>query len=159
MQNFNLLEEVGKTGKPVMLKRGLSATIQEWMLAAEYIMAQGNSRVILCERGIRTFETYTRNTMDLSAIPVIKKVSHLPIVADPSHGTGKWYLVAPMALAAVAAGADGLIIEVHPHPDAALKDGPQSLTFDNFQQLMSQLEPITTAVGRRLGTSSLEVKS
>ena len=159
MQNFNLLEEVGKTGKPVMLKRGLSATIQEWMLAAEYIMAQGNSRVMLCERGIRTFETYTRNTMDLSAIPVIKKVSHLPIVADPSHGTGKWYLVAPMALAAVAAGADGLIIEVHPHPDAALKDGPQSLTFDNFQQLMSQLEPVTTAVGRRLGASSLEVKS
>ena len=159
MQNFNLLEEVGKTGKPVMLKRGLSATIQEWMLAAEYIMAQGNKRVILCERGIRTFETYTRNTMDLSAIPVIKKVSHLPIVADPSHGTGKWYLVAPMALAAVAAGADGLIIEVHPQPDAALKDGPQSLTFDNFKQLMSQLEPVTTAVGRHLHTSSLEAKS
>ena len=159
MQNFNLLEEVGKTGKPVMLKRGLSATIQEWMLAAEYIMAQGNKRVILCERGIRTFETYTRNTMDLSSIPVIKKVSHLPIVADPSHGTGKWYLVAPMALAAVAAGADGLIIEVHPQPDAALKDGPQSLTFENFRQLMSQLEPVTTAVGRHLHTSSLEAKS
>lgn len=159
MQNFNLLEEVGKTGKPVMLKRGLSATIQEWMLAAEYIMAQGNNRVMLCERGIRTFETYTRNTMDLSAIPVIKKVSHLPIVADPSHGTGKWYLVAPMALAAVAAGADGLIIEVHPQPDAALKDGPQSLTFENFRQLMSQLEPVTTAVGRHLHTSSLEAKS
>lgn len=159
MQNFNLLEEVGKTGKPVMLKRGLSATIQEWMLAAEYIMAQGNKRVILCERGIRTFETYTRNTMDLSSIPVIKKVSHLPIVADPSHGTGKWYLVAPMALAAVAAGADGLIIEVHPQPDAALKDGPQSLTFENFRQLMSKLEPVTTAVGRHLHTSSLEAKS
>ena len=159
MQNFNLLEEVGKTGKPVMLKRGLSATIQEWMLAAEYIMAQGNKRVILCERGIRTFETYTRNTMDLSSIPVIKKVSHLPIVADPSHGTGKWYLVAPMALAAVAAGADGLIIEVHPQPDAALKDGPQSLTFENFRQLMSKLEPVTTAVGRHLHISSLEAKS
>ena len=158
MQNFNLLDEVGKIGKPIMLKRGLSATIQEWLLAAEYILAQGNQQVILCERGIRTFETYTRNTMDISAIPIIEKVSHLPIIADPSHGTGKWYLVAPMALAAVAAGADGLMIEVHPRPDSALKDGPQSLTFDNFQQLMSQLRPMAAAVGRSLVSPSCETK-
>ena len=154
MQNFNLLEEVGKTGKPVMLKRGLSATIQEWLLAAEYILAQGNEQLMLCERGIRTFETYTRNTMDLSAIPVIEKVSHLPIIADPSHGTGKWYLVPAMALAAVAAGADGIMVEVHPHPDLALKDGPQSLTFVNFQRLMSQLKPVAAAVGRSLASVS-----
>jgi len=154
MQNFNLLEEAGKTGKPVLLKRGLSATIQEWLLAAEYILAQGNQQLMLCERGIRTFETYTRNTMDISAIPVIEKVSHLPIIADPSHGTGKWYLVPPLALAAIAAGADGLIIEVHPNPDSALKDGPQSLTFDNFRLLMSQLVPVAAAVGRRLAVPS-----
>ncbi|OIP26244.1 MAG: 3-deoxy-7-phosphoheptulonate synthase [Dehalococcoidia bacterium CG2_30_46_9] len=150
MQNFALLDEVGKLKKPVMLKRGLSATIQEWLLAAEYILNQGNEQLILCERGIRTFETATRNTMDLSAIPIIKKLSHLPIVADPSHGTGKWYLVSPMALAAVAAGADGLMIEVHPNPDTALKDGPQSLTFDNFRRLMSQLAPVVRAVDRKL---------
>jgi 3-deoxy-7-phosphoheptulonate synthase len=150
MQNFILLDEVGKTRKPVMLKRGLSSTIQEWLLAAEYIMAQGNEQVILCERGIRTFETFARNTMDISAIPVIKKVSHLPIIADPSHATGKWYLVAPLGLAAVAAGADGLMIEVHPHPEQALADGPQSLTFDNFRQLISQLRPIAQAMGRKL---------
>jgi len=159
MQNFNLLEEVGKTGKPVMLKRGLSATIQEWLLAAEYILAQGNEQLMLCERGIRTFETYTRNTMDLSAIPVIEKVSHLPIIADPSHGTGKWYLVQAMALAAVAAGADGIMVEVHPHPDLALKDGPQSLTFENFQRLMSQLKPVAAAVGRSLARLSAQVES
>lgn len=159
MQNFNLLEEAGKIGKPIMLKRGLSATVQEWLLAAEYILAQGNQQLMLCERGIRTFETYTRNTMDISAIPVIEKVSHLPIIADPSHGTGKWYLVAPMALAAVAAGADGIMVEVHPNPDLALKDGAQSLTFDNFQQLMSQLRPVAAAVGRCLATPSVEVKS
>ncbi|MBL7209854.1 MAG: 3-deoxy-7-phosphoheptulonate synthase [Dehalococcoidia bacterium] len=158
MQNFNLLEEVGKTGKPVMLKRGLSATIQEWLLAAEYILAQGNEQLMLCERGIRTFETYTRNTMDLSAIPVIEKVSHLPIIADPSHGTGKWYLVPAMALAAVAAGADGIMVEVHPHPDLALKDGPQSLTFENFQRLMSQLKPVAAAVGRSLASLSARVE-
>jgi len=117
MQNFVLLDEVGKTKKPVLLKRGLSSNIQEWLLAAEYILAQGNEQVILCERGIRTFESYTRNTMDVSAIPIIEKVSHLPIIADPSHATGKWYLVPPLALAAVAAGADGLLIEVHPNPD------------------------------------------
>jgi 3-deoxy-7-phosphoheptulonate synthase len=150
MQNFFLLEEAGKTGKPVMLKRGLSATIQEWLLAAEYILAQGNKQLMLCERGIRTFETYTRNTMDISAIPVIEKDSHLPVIADPSHGTGKWHLVTPMALAAVAAGADGIMVEVHPNPDSALKDGAQSLNFDNFRKLMGLLDPVAAAVGRRL---------
>jgi len=150
MQNFGLLDEVGKARKPVMLKRGMSATIEEWLLSAEYILAQGNRQVMLCERGIRTFETYTRNTMDLSAIPVIEKLSHLPIIADPSHGTGKWYLVAPLALAAVAAGADGLMIEVHPSPDHALKDGPQSLTFDNFERLMAQVGKIAASIGRKM---------
>jgi 3-deoxy-7-phosphoheptulonate synthase len=150
MQNFTLLDEVGKVKKPVMLNRGMSATIQEWLLSAEYILSQGNRQVMLCERGIRTFETYTRNTMDISAIPVVKKLSHLPIIADPSHGTGKWYLVAPLALAAVAAGADGLMIEVHPNPDQALKDGAQSLTFDSFQQLMTQLAPVASSVQRKL---------
>ena len=154
MQNFNLLEEVAKAGKPVMLKRGMSATVQEWLLAAEYILAQSNGQLILCERGIRTFEIYTRNTMDVSVIPIIEKVSHLPIIADPSHGTGKWYLVIPMALAAIAAGADGIMVEVHPHPDQALKDGPQSLTFANFEQLMSQLRHVAKAVGRQIAGSS-----
>jgi len=150
MQNFPLLDEVGKAKMPAMLKRGMSATIQEWLLAAEYILAQGNSQLILCERGIRTFETYTRNTMDISAIPIIHKVSHLPIIADPSHGTGKWYLVTPLALAAVAAGADGLMIEVHPTPDTALKDGAQSLTFEHFEELMARLVPVAMAAGRRI---------
>lgn len=150
MQNFILLDEVGKVQKPVMLKRGISATIQEWLLSAEYILSQGNRQVILCERGIRTFETYTRNTMDISAIPLVKRLSHLPVIGDPSHGTGKWYLVAPMALASVAAGADGLMIEVHPNPDHALKDGAQSLTFENFRQLMAQLPPVAASVGRRV---------
>ena len=159
MQNFNLLEEVGKTGKPVMLKRGLSATVQEWLLAAEYILAQGNEQLMLCERGIRTFETYTRNTMDISVIPIIEKVSHLPIIADPSHGTGKWYLVIPMALAAVAAGADGIMVEVHPNPDLALKDGAQSLTFANFHQLMSQLKSVAEAIGRCPANPSIKVES
>jgi 3-deoxy-7-phosphoheptulonate synthase len=159
MQNFTLLDEVGKINKPVMLKRGLSSTIQEWLLAAEYILAQGNEQVVLCERGIRTFETYTRNTMDISAIPIVKKVSHLPIIADPSHGTGKWYLVAPLALAALAAGADGLIIEVHPNPDLALKDGPQSLTFDNFQRLTFQLMRLAEATGRKLAIPSTKVEA
>jgi 3-deoxy-7-phosphoheptulonate synthase len=154
MQNFILLDEVGKARKPVMLKRGMSATIQEWLLSAEYILSQGNRQVMLCERGIRTFETYTRNTMDLSAIPIINKLSHLPIIADPSHGTGKWYLVAPLALAAVAAGADGLMIEVHPTPDEALKDGAQSLTFDNFQRLMAQAGTVAASVGRRIAGST-----
>ncbi|HUU64404.1 MAG TPA: 3-deoxy-7-phosphoheptulonate synthase [Dehalococcoidia bacterium] len=150
MQNFTLLDEVGKSQMPVMLKRGLSATIQEWLLSAEYILAQGNRQVMLCERGIRTFETYTRNTMDISAIPVIKKLSHLPIIADPSHGTGKWHLVTPVSLAAVAAGADGLMVEVHPNPEHALKDGAQSLTFENFQQLMAQVVPVAASVGRKM---------
>jgi 3-deoxy-7-phosphoheptulonate synthase len=158
MQNFVLLDEVGKTKKPVLLKRGLSSTLQEWLLAAEYVLAQGNEQVILCERGIRTFETYTRNTMDISAIPIIEKVSHLPIIADPSHATGKWYLVPPLALAAVAAGADGLLIEVHPNPDLALADGPQSLTFDNFRLLMSQLAPVAEARNRKLATPSAKTK-
>lgn len=150
MQNFMLLDEVGKCQKPVMLKRGMSATIQEWLLSAEYILSQGNRQLMLCERGIRTFETYTRNTMDISAIPLIKRLSHLPVIADPSHGTGKWYLVSPLAAAAVAAGADGLMIEVHPTPDTALKDGAQSLTFDNFGKLMSQITPVAAAMGRQL---------
>jgi 3-deoxy-7-phosphoheptulonate synthase len=158
MQNFVLLDEVGKTKKPVLLKRGLSSNIQEWLLAAEYILAQGNGQVILCERGIRTFENYTRNTMDVSAIPIIEKVSHLPIIADPSHATGKWYLVLPLALAAVAAGADGLLIEVHPNPDLALADGPQSLTFDNFRLLMAQLLSIAEARDRKLATPSAKTK-
>jgi len=148
MQNFNLLEEVGKAGKPVMLKRGLSATYDDWLLAGEYVMATGNRQLMLCERGIRTFEHYTRNTLDLAAIPVIKKLSPLPVVADPSHGTGKWYLVTPMAVAAVAVGADALIIEVHPNPDVALSDGAQSLTFENFAKLMKQVKVIRKAVGQ-----------
>ena len=150
MQNFILLDEVGKVKKPVMLKRGMSATIQEWLLSAEYIISQGNRDVILCERGIRTFETYTRNTMDVSAIPVIKELSHLPIIADPSHGTGRWSLVTPLALASIVAGADGLMIEVHPNPDKALKDGPQSLNFENFEQLTSKLASVATSVGRKV---------
>jgi len=150
MQNFMLLDEVGASQKPVMVKRGMSATIQEWLLSAEYIVSRGNRNVILCERGIRTFETYTRNTMDVSAIPIIKKVSHLPIIADPSHGTGKWYLVTPLALASVAAGADGLMIEVHPNPDKALKDGPQSLSFEHFRELTTQLKTVAASVGRKV---------
>ncbi len=148
MQNFSLLKELGRQAKPVMLKRGLSATIQEWLLSAEYIMAGGNHQVILCERGIRTFENYTRNTMDISAIPIIKKLSHLPILADPSHGTGLRDKVIPMARAAVAAGADGIMVEVHHQPDAALSDGPQSLYPEQFAELMAQLRIIAPAIGR-----------
>ncbi len=148
MQNFILLKEVGRVSKPVLLKRGISATIEELLLSAEYIMAGGNYNVILCERGIRTFETYTRNTMDISAIPVVKKLSHLPIVADPSHGTGRRDKVTPMARASVAAGADGLLIEVHPDPDHALSDGAQSLAPVQFTELMQQLKVIAPAVGR-----------
>lgn len=157
MQNFVLLDEVGRTRKPILLKRGLSSNIQEWLLAAEYVLVQGNEQVILCERGIRTFENYARNTMDINAIPIVEKVSHLPVIADPSHATGKWYLVPPLALAAVAAGADGLLIEVHPNPDQALADGPQSLTFDNFRLLMSQLLPIAEARNRKLAVSGVRV--
>jgi len=150
MQNFTLLQEVGKVNKPVLLKRGLSATIEEWLMAAEYILAAGNSRVILCERGIRTFETFTRNTLDISAIPSIKELSPLPIIADPSHASGRWELVNPLAKAAIAAGADGLLIEVHPHPEEALSDGPQSLTPVNFTRLMAELKPLASAIGRTL---------
>jgi len=148
MQNFSLLDACGEQPKPVLLKRGMSATVEELLLSAEYILAKGNQNVILCERGIRTFEKYTRNTFDINAIPLLKKLSHLPVIADPSHGTGKWYLVAPVALAAVAAGADGLLIEVHPSPDHALKDGFQSLTFENFEKLMAMLPAVAGAVGR-----------
>ena len=150
MQNFNLLRELSKLRKPVLLKRGIAATIEEVLLSAEYIMAGGNYDVILCERGIRTFETYTRNTMDISAIPVLHKLSHLPVVADPSHGTGRRDLVPPMARASVAAGADGLLMEVHHDPDHALSDGAQTLFPDQFSELMKQLRVIAPAVGRTI---------
>ena len=150
MQNFQLLKALGKAKKPVMLKRGLAATISEWLNAAEYIMAGGNEQVIFCERGIRTYETFTRNTLDLSAIAAIKELSHLPIIVDPSHGTGRWEMVRPMARAAVAAGCDGLIIEVHPHPEVALSDGDQSLTPKNFNALMGELGKICDVMGRTL---------
>jgi 3-deoxy-7-phosphoheptulonate synthase len=148
MQNYNLLKEVGKVSKPVLLKRGISATLEELLLSAEYIMTGGNYDVILCERGIRTFESSTRNTLDISAIPVIKKLSHLPIIVDPSHGTGRRDKVSPMARAAVAAGADGLLIEVHDDPEKALSDGAQSLYPAQFGQLMKELRMIAPAVGR-----------
>ena len=143
MQNFQLLKEVGKVRTPVLLKRGLSATISEWLNAAEYIMAGGNDNVVFCERGIRTYETYTRNTFDISAIPAIKHLSHLPIIADPSHGTGKWRMIKPVSLASIAAGADGLIIEVHPNPARALSDGPQSLTPENYRNLMASVQKLS----------------
>ena len=148
MQNFNLLKELGKVKKPVLLKRGIAATIEELLLSAEYLLSGGNYEVILCERGIRTFETYTRNTMDISAIPIVKKLSHLPIIADPSHGTGRRDHVLPMARAAVAAGADGLIVEVHHDPDKAASDGAQTLKPEQFTELMQQIRIIATAVGR-----------
>jgi len=150
MQNFKLLTEVGKLDKPVMLKRGLSATIQEFLLSAEYIAAEGNRKIILCERGIRTYETETRNTLDISAVPVLKQLSHLPVFVDPSHGTGRWDLVAPMALAGIAAGADGLLIEVHSHPEVALSDGPQSLKPEKFAALMKELKKVAEAIGREI---------
>jgi 3-deoxy-7-phosphoheptulonate synthase len=150
MQNYNLLKELGKVSKPVLLKRGISATIEELLLSAEYIMSGGNYQVILCERGIRTFENATRNTLDVSAIPVVHKLSHLPIIADPSHATGRRDKVAPMARAAVAAGADGLLVEVHGHPEKALSDGAQSLDFPQFEQLMRELRMIAAAVGRTM---------
>ena len=144
MQNFQLLKEVGRAGKPVMLKRGLCATIKEWLNAAEYIMSEGCDDVIFCERGIRTYETYTRNTLDLSAVAAIKELSHLPIVVDPSHGTGRRSMVRPMAIAAIAAGADGLIIEVHPHPEVALSDGEQSLTPADFEEVMADIKRVAS---------------
>lgn len=150
MQNYTLLTEIGKTKHPVLLKRGLSATLEEWIYAAEYIMSEGNDQVVLCERGIRTFEPYTRNTVDISAVPALKELTHLPVFLDPSHGTGRWSLVSPVARAAIAAGADGLMIEVHPQPDQALSDGKQSLNFEHFAELMESLRPVAKAVGREI---------
>ena len=150
MQNCQLLREAGRSGMPVLLKRGRAATVDEWLNAAEYIISEGNPRVVLCERGIRTYETATRNTLDLSAIPVIREKSHLPIIVDPSHATGVFSYVPPLAKAAVACGADGLMIEVHNDPEHALSDGPQSLTFSNFDQLMNELQAYTRLAGRTL---------
>jgi 3-deoxy-7-phosphoheptulonate synthase len=150
MQNYYLLDEVGRTRKPILLKRGLSATVEEWLLAAEYILSQGNPNVILCERGIRTFETLTRNTVDINAVPLVKQLSHLPLIVDPSQGTGKRSLVEAVSMAAIAAGADGLIIEIHPHPEAALKDGAQSLSLEQYGAMIPRLAAVAEAVGRRL---------
>ena len=150
MQNFELLKEVGKTRKPILLKRGLSSTIEEWLMSAEYILSQGNPNVILCERGIRTFETYTRNTIDISSIPVVKKLSHLPVLVDPSHASGLSWMVPSLALAAVAAGADGLLIEVHNDPSNALCDGPQSITPEEFDSLMQKLRSMAEVMGRNI---------
>ncbi|MGD8624553.1 MAG: 3-deoxy-7-phosphoheptulonate synthase [Anaerolineae bacterium] len=150
MQNFALLHAVGESGMPVLLKRGLMSTVEEWLMSAEYILSHGNYSVMLCERGIRTFETLTRNTFDINAIPLLKSMTHLPVIADPSHGTGKWDLVGAVSRAAVAAGADGLILEVHPHPSRALSDGAQSLKPASFCQLMEELEAVARAVGREL---------
>jgi 3-deoxy-7-phosphoheptulonate synthase len=150
MQNYALLHAVGESGMPVLLKRGMMSTIEELLMSAEYILSHGNRRVILCERGIRTFETYTRNTLDINAVPVLKELTHLPIVVDPSHATGKWHLVNAVSKAAVAAGADGLIIEVHPNPELAMSDGAQSLRPTRFTELMTELKPVARAVGRKL---------
>lgn len=150
MQNFGLLKSVGRSERPVLLKRGMMSTINEFLMSAEYVMSEGNKRVVLCERGIRTFETETRNTLDLSAVPVLKKLSHLPVFVDPSHGTGHWDLVIPMAKAAVAAGADGLIVEVHPRPEEAFSDGSQSLKPSKFERLMREIRPFVELVGRTL---------
>ena len=156
MQNFGLLKAVGKSGKPVLLKRGLAATLDEWLNAAEYIMNEGNPDVVLCERGIRTYETYTRNTLDLSAVAAVKHLSHLPIIVDPSHGTGKWRMVKPMAYAAIAAGADGLMIEMHPNPAKALSDGPQSLTPEHFERVMNGVRKLSSFL-REEGLASMEI--
>ena len=150
MQNYGLLEAAGRSQRPILLKRGMSSTIEEWLLAAEYILSQGNPNVVLCERGIRTFETYTRFTTDLSAVPLVRELSHLPVIVDPSQGTGKWSLVGPMGAAAMACGAAGLIVEVHPHPDHALSDGAQSLTPRNFARMMDQLRLLAGPLERRL---------
>ncbi|MGL5379620.1 3-deoxy-7-phosphoheptulonate synthase [Clostridium sp.] len=150
MQNFDLLKQIGKTNKPILLKRGLSSTIEEWLMSAEYIMAGGNENVILCERGIRTFETYTRNTLDLSAIPMVKKLSHLPVIVDPSHAAGYWYLVEPLAKAAISAGADGLMIEVHNNPQCALSDGQQSIKPESFRTMMNKIKVIAEMEGKKL---------
>ena len=158
MQNFSLLSEVGRVQRPVLLKRGLSATIKEFLMAAEYVMAQGNRDVILCERGIRTYETATRNTLDVAAIPVLKAETHLPVMVDPSHAGGRADLVAPLSFAAIAAGADGLVVEVHPCPEQALSDGDQSLTLQNFEKLMRQIRPFAEAAGRTVAGSRMGVR-
>ncbi|MBI2541084.1 3-deoxy-7-phosphoheptulonate synthase [Candidatus Woesearchaeota archaeon] len=150
MQNYDLLKEVGKCKHPVLLKRGLSATINEWLMSAEYVMAAGNHNVILCERGIRTFETYTRNTLDLNAVPAVKELTHLPVIVDPSHGTGRYSLVCPMSKAAVAAGADGLLIEVHKNPEKSVSDADQTISTDKFAELIGQLKAVAAAVGRKI---------
>lgn len=150
-QNFGLLEVVGRTQKPILLKRGMSTTIEEWLLSAEYILGQGNERVILCERGIRTFEPFTRNTLDLGAVPVVKELSHLPVIVDPSHGSGHWWMVRPLAKGAAAVGADGLLVEVHPAPEDALSDGAQSLNPVKFGRLMNELRPLLETLGVQLG--------
>lgn len=150
MQNYALLEAAGKYNKPVLLKRGMMATLEEFLMAAEYILSNGNSKIILCERGIRTFETYTRNTLDLTAIPLLNQLSHLPVCVDPSHATGSRNLIIPVSKAAVAAGADGLLVEVHPHPEKALSDGAQSLNLEEFSRLMEELRPVAEAVKRRI---------
>lgn len=155
MQNFSLLREAGQAGKPVLLKRGLSATIEEWLMAAEYLLVAGNSNVVLCERGIRSFDNTTRNLLDITAVPLLHALTHLPVIVDPSHGTGIARLVAPMALAGVAAGADGLLIEVHPDPPAAASDGPQSLTFEDFETLMTQVDVVARALGRQVPAATL----
>jgi 3-deoxy-7-phosphoheptulonate synthase len=155
MQNFTLLREVGDAHKPVLLKRGLSATIEEWLLAAEYLLVAGNAEVVLCERGVRSFDSATRNLLDLAAVPLVHSLSHLPVIVDPSHGTGLAKLVAPMAAAGVSAGADGLLVEVHPDPPAAASDGPQSLTFEQFEALMGRLHAVAAAAGRQLPSATL----
>ncbi len=154
MQNYALLRELGRCDKPVLLKRGFASTIEEWLMAAEYIMNEGNYKVILCERGIRTFENYTRNTLDISAIPLVKRLSHLPVIVDPSHSTGDWRLVSPLAGAAVAAGADGILVEVHHNPEEALCDGAQSLTIENFNHMMEGLQKVALAVNRSIGITA-----
>jgi 3-deoxy-7-phosphoheptulonate synthase len=155
MQNFALLREAGLAGKPVLLKRGFAATIDEWLMAAEYVLVEGNSQVVLCERGVRSFDPATRNLLDLSAVPLLAELTHLPVVVDPSHGTGLARLVEPMSLAAIAAGADGLLVEVHPEPADAASDGPQSLTFEQFASLTARLTDVATAVGRRVPSVEL----
>jgi len=155
MQNFSLLREAGESRKPVLLKRGISATIEEWLMAAEYLLVAGNSDVVLCERGIRSFDNATRNLLDIAAVPLLHGLTHLPVIVDPSHGTGIARLVGPMALAAVAAGADGLLVEVHPDPPSAASDGPQSLTFEQFDALMAQVEIVARALGRRVPAATL----
>jgi 3-deoxy-7-phosphoheptulonate synthase len=157
MQNYALLQEVGRSGKPVLLKRGMSSTVEEWLLAAEYVLSQGNRDVVLCERGIRTFETSTRFTLDLNSVPLVRELSHLPVVVDPSQGTGRWSLVRPMSLAAVAAGASGLIVEVHPDPAEALSDGSQSLDFESFERLTSELRRLCEALSLRLAEPAVDV--